>query len=146
MRILILFLITLFPCLANGQKVITGKVMGTDGTTLPFATVYINGTTKGTTSNADGYYRLEVGDTEKELVFRYIGYKTKTVAIENGNTPTVINVSLDLESYSLSEIQIKADSEDPASTSFEKPLQTRREMGTLRSPFHVWPMLKGFND
>lgn len=129
--------------MANGQKVITGKVMGTDGTTLPFATVYINGTTKGTTSNADGYYRLEVGDTEKELVFRYIGYKTKTVAIENGNTPTVINVSLDLESYSLSEIQIKADSEDPAYNIIRKAIANKKRNGNPAKSFSCMAYVKG---
>lgn len=95
-RLLFALQFTLFPFLLFSQKAtITGKV--TDAQTkepLPGATVKVS-ETKGTTTNLEGQYTLEVDPGSYELSFTYTGYaeKTKPVTIKAGETKT-INMSL----------------------------------------------------
>ena len=69
-------MITIFN--VNAQ---TGKINGTimDGEfnePMAFANVLIKNTTKGTTSDFDGKYTIDVEAGNYTLVFSYIGYQT----------------------------------------------------------------------
>lgn len=87
----VFLLIAVSPVLAQ-QRTITGKVTdATTGDALPGVTVRIqevSGT--GTATKTDGTYSLQVGGQAKTLIFSYVGYSTKSVAI----TGSTINVKL----------------------------------------------------
>ena len=58
------------------QRVITGKVTDAgDSQGLPGATVQVKGTTRGTSTNSDGMYSLEVPNGATTLVFRFYGLR-----------------------------------------------------------------------
>ena len=63
---------------------ITGHIYNDEGEPLPFASIYIMGTTIGTASNPEGYFELPIANGTYELVFQYIGYQQKhiTVAVD----------------------------------------------------------------
>jgi TonB-linked SusC/RagA family outer membrane protein len=88
---------------AQGKQV-TGLVTDADGTTLPGVNVIIKGTTKGSTTDADGKYAIAAPDSAS-LVFTYVGYLTQTVAI---GSKSVINVTLAADVVSLGEVQVTA--------------------------------------
>ncbi len=92
---------------------------------MAYASVFIKGTTNGTTSNADGYYRLQAGNESCIIVFKYIGFKTKEVLVPTGNTDQTINAVLQPETYSLSEVVIKAG-EDPAYPIMRNAVEKRK--------------------
>lgn len=95
-----LFLITQ---VANAQKKVSGTVSdGSSGDGLPGATVQIKGTTRGTATDAMGKFMLDVS-TNDVLVFSSIGFNFKEVTVGN---QTVINVVLDSDSKSLSEVVV----------------------------------------
>ena len=76
---------------------------------LAFANVLIKGTTKGTTSDFDGIYSLELLDPGTyTVVFSFVGYKTIEVEslIEAGKT-NEINIVLEANSAALEEVVIK---------------------------------------
>lgn len=52
--------------------VISGKVTEEDGTPVPFASVNIKGTTKGTNTDDEGKYTIEAENEQSILVFSYI--------------------------------------------------------------------------
>ena len=85
---------------AQGKKV-SGRV--TDGTNfgIPGVSVAIKGTTKGTISDADGKYSIDITASSTTLVFSSIGYIAKEVTIGN---QTVIDVALTGDSQTLDEI------------------------------------------
>ncbi|GAP71829.1 TonB-dependent receptor [Candidatus Symbiothrix dinenymphae] len=58
---------------------VTGRIKDqTNGEPLPFATVYVDGTTIAASTNTDGYFTLYNVPTDKEtLVFKYLGYETQ---------------------------------------------------------------------
>jgi TonB-linked SusC/RagA family outer membrane protein len=100
------FMFVLLALLANAQQTdritVTGKLIDNTGVGLPGATVFIEGTTSGTSTDIDGNYRIEV-PRNATLVFSFIGYDTQKVQVAN---QTVINVTLVMEDKFLSEVVI----------------------------------------
>ncbi|MCD4680141.1 MAG: DUF5686 and carboxypeptidase regulatory-like domain-containing protein [Bacteroidales bacterium] len=95
--------------------VVKGIVTEENEDILPFVNIYIKGTTKGTTSNIEGRFTLNIrNDRENELVFQYVGYKKYIVKIPAGNNPSPLNVILSPEQILLKEAVITANREDPA--------------------------------
>jgi len=107
--------------------VVSGRVTNISGEPLPFANVYIKGTTKGTTTNPEGYYRLEVVPGPCELVFRFIGYKMKVQSVVVAAEPLQLDVVLEKENYTLNEIMVRADAEDPAYPIIRKAIENRKK-------------------
>jgi len=91
--------------MAPQQKTIKGKVVLADtGNPAAGASVVIRGGTVGCVVDIDGTFELNV-DSDSELVFSYVGYKTIAIkASEIGNKPVKLEVKaveLDLESVSM---------------------------------------------
>lgn len=84
-------------------KVISGKVTSGNSGPIPGVSVFVKGSpATGTQSDAAGNYKLTVADDAKTLVFSFIGYKTKEIAI-SGQT---INANLDEENTTLSDVVV----------------------------------------
>ena len=63
------------------EGIISGTVMdGEFNDVLPFANITIKGTTKGTTSDFDGKYALELEPGTYTVVFSFLGYETKEIS------------------------------------------------------------------
>ncbi|WP_374755785.1 SusC/RagA family TonB-linked outer membrane protein [Runella rosea] len=86
-------------------QTVKGKVTDEKGAGLPGVSVLIKGTQRGTTTNAEGAFQLEVPETSSILVFSYVGYESKEIAVGN---QTNITVSLAPESKSLGEVVVTA--------------------------------------
>lgn len=101
------FIITIFLCFtqATGQQnlSVSGIVTSSENhSPLAGVSVFIQGTSKGTTTDNDGRFRIEAqrGDT---LIFRYIGYQEKHVPVDG---QTNLNVSLSSSLARLNEIVV----------------------------------------
>jgi TonB-dependent receptor len=99
-KLLVLILFTFFN--VNGQ---TGKIAGTimDGEfnePMAFANVLIKNTTKGTTSDFDGKYSIDVEAGNHTLVFSYIGYQTIEISdvVVKSNDDVIVDVTLNTNS------------------------------------------------
>ena len=77
--------------IANAQT-ITGTV-SSEGVPLPGASVSIKGSSKGTSTDFDGNYTINV-NSGSTLVFSYVGYSSKEVVVGNQKT---VNISLDAD-------------------------------------------------
>lgn len=102
-----LFLL-LLSSISVGQTVIEGKVTDADsGDPIPFASVYFLGTTKGTATDFDGFFKL-TGEAETDtLVVSFIGYETKKKVYQKG-VSQVINYQLAPEATSLGDFVVTA--------------------------------------
>ena len=86
------------------QRKITGKITSsTDSMGLPGANVIVKGTSTGVSSDIDGSYSIVISDNKTVLVFNYVGYATKEIAVGDSN---VINISLSLGVGSLEEVVV----------------------------------------
>jgi TonB-linked SusC/RagA family outer membrane protein len=99
---LLLFVFMTF--LASAQT-INVKGVVTDAATgevLPGVSILIKGTTVGTQTDFDGNYNLKNVNRGSILVFNYLGYKVKEVAVNQ----EALNVSLEQSTESLDEIVV----------------------------------------
>ena len=87
---------------AIGQTV-KGKVTDEKGEALIGVNIIVKETSKGTTTDLDGMYSIEVAGPNSVLTFTYLGYEPKDVVVNN---QTVINVTLSPDSKVLSEVVV----------------------------------------
>lgn len=88
---------------APADQPVTGTILDETGTPLIGVNIQIKGTTRGTTSDVQGAYRIDVPNTTSVLVYSFIGYKRKEVTVGNQST---INVSLEADAGSLDEVVV----------------------------------------
>ncbi len=106
-KLLFFTFLLLFGWTAQAQdRVVTGKVTSSDdGSPIPGVSIVVKGTTKGTTTDASGNYRLTLSGNATSLVFSSVGL-TKVEEAINGRT--VIDVVLSTASESLNEVVVTA--------------------------------------
>ncbi|QNF34510.1 SusC/RagA family TonB-linked outer membrane protein [Adhaeribacter swui] len=103
---LMLFGALLLCCQVSwAQLVVKGLITDEAKQPMPGVTVLLKGTSTGTATNAEGTYSLQVPNGNGTLVFSFIGYVTKEVAINN---QTVINTSLASDAQALNEVVVTA--------------------------------------
>lgn len=89
---------------AQTVKKISGVITDERGEAVMSASVLEKGTTNGTVTDLDGNYTISVSN-KSTLVFSYLGYVTKEVAVSTINGDTY-NVKLEPEDTSLDEIVV----------------------------------------
>ena len=95
------------------KRGISGNVTDENGKGLPGVSVVLKGSTRGTTTNADGAFQLDIpdrgdgpgSDAGTVLVFSFVGYQPKEVKVGN---QSVLKVSLVPESKALGEVVVTA--------------------------------------
>ncbi len=88
---------------------ISGRVTEENGQALPGATILLAGTTTGTTSDAEGNYKLvaNVKSGAQTIVISAIGYETLRQAVTLGNAPDVtLNVTVKPDVTNLDEVVV----------------------------------------
>lgn len=86
-------------------QTITGRVIAKqDGQPMTGVSVSIKGTTSGTTTDVKGVFSIKAS-AQNTLVFSFIGFQTKEVAIDNRTT---IDVSMDEDATQLEEVAVTA--------------------------------------
>ena len=84
---------------------VTGKVTASeDGAALPGVSVSLKGSSRGTTTAADGTYKITVGDGAA-ITFSFVGYKPQTVSVGSQSS---INVVLASDASELNEVVVTA--------------------------------------
>jgi len=94
--------------LVAADQALSGRVTdGATGSGLPGVSVVVKGTSRGTTTDGDGNYRVSVPDqnmgTTLTLVFSFIGYATQEILVGNKST---VNVTLASDNKTLNEIVV----------------------------------------
>jgi TonB-linked SusC/RagA family outer membrane protein len=104
-KFLICLLISSLPLTILAQtKSITGKVISSeDGQPIPGVNVVVQGTSKGTVTDFNGDYTIELGPDENSLSFSFVGFLTQTVSVEGR---TKVDVTLQLDAKTLEEIVV----------------------------------------
>jgi|26BtaG_2_1085354.scaffolds.fasta_scaffold00014_16 TonB-dependent SusC/RagA subfamily outer membrane receptor len=73
-----------------GASTVFGIVTDDTGLPLPGVNVIVEGTSRGTQTDFDGYYSIDVAQGE-ELVFSYVGFNIQTILVDSNE----YNISLD---------------------------------------------------
>ncbi|WP_035644527.1 TonB-dependent receptor [Flavobacterium sp. ASV13] len=97
-----LFLMFVFSAAVNAQTTVSGVVSDANGP-IPGVNIIVKGTNINTVSNFDGAYTIHTLPANGVLVFSFIGYKSKEVAVAN---QTKINVTLEEDLNDLKEVVV----------------------------------------
>lgn len=99
------WLLLLFSCIPLWAQDITvaGRVTSSDdGSGLPGVSVVVKGTSRGTTTDVNGNYRISAG-SGTTLTFSFVGFKTQDVAVGNRTT---ISVAMTPDAATLNEVVV----------------------------------------
>lgn len=98
----VLLFINIFSAYSQ-EHTVSGKVADEDNQPMPGVNIIIQGTTRGITSSIDGTYSLSEVPKNAVLIFSFIGYESKEVAVNN---QTTINVNLQPDVSELDEVVV----------------------------------------
>lgn len=87
--------------LTQQQKEISGIVTDAAGLPLPGATILVEGTNNGTTSDFDGNFTLSVSEDAQVIIVSFVGFVTQHIVLEN---QTKIDVILQEDTANLDEV------------------------------------------
>jgi TonB-dependent receptor len=119
----------------------TGSVVGTltdkefNDEPLAFANVLIKGTTKGTTSDFDGIYKIENLEVGTHILeFSFVGYETQQISVSIiAGEVTELNVAMSASAASLDEVVIttttKRESETALLLEQKKAVEIKQSIG-----------------
>lgn len=140
-RILFFILINCYVISIKAQTVnLKGKITG-DKEPLPFASIYIKGTTKGVNSNDEGRYTLPLSAGNYTIVFQYVGFTKKEIEI-NITENKLLDVELKSDAVSLKEVVVNAG-EDPAYPIIRKAIKKRKFYNTQIEEYSCQSYIKG---
>ncbi len=141
MRKLLLLALFLTSATIFAQGTLTGKVMDSemDGP-LPGATVMVEGTNNGTTTDFDGNFSLNVDSNSGKVKVSFVGYTTKTLdfSLTNG-TQNLGEIVLNADAGALEEIVITSfslaiDRKTPVAVSTIKAEEIELKLGNKEFP------------
>ena len=102
------------------------------GESLPSANIRIEGTYRGTITNADGVFEIAIEETPAELVFRYIGYELQRYAITDRSVER-IEIRMQPTTYRMPELVVTG--ENPAIAIMRCVIDRKRERRALLSSY-----------
>ncbi|TDB67900.1 SusC/RagA family TonB-linked outer membrane protein [Arundinibacter roseus] len=85
------------------RRLVNGTVRDETGGGLPGVSVVIKGTTRGTTSDSEGAFELDVPNDSDILVFSFVGYKCQEILV---GTRSILSVVMVPESKALNEVVV----------------------------------------
>jgi len=136
--LLFIFLLTYTVVFGQSKGTITGTVFDKEfeNAPLPFANVFIKGSSIGVTTEFEGTYTLKVAPGTYTVVFSFIGYETveiPNVIVKAGETITLNNTLSASQGVSLEEIQItgttKKESESALLAEQKKAVEIKQSIG-----------------
>jgi hypothetical protein len=121
----IFLLLFLISTSLSGQVI--GKVSDSDGNPLPYVNIFLKDSYRGTTTNDEGHYTLDLKEIKSfEITFQYLGYETVIKTIHPDSYPVVLNVVMKDKATTLEEVVID-NREDPAYRIIRKTIAQRKE-------------------
>lgn len=103
-NLLTVLLISCLVTVVNAQqREVVGKITGADGAPVPYATVQVKGSTRGTTSDQNGNFRLQVDGNNVILQIRSVGFASREI---NVGTSANLNISLTQDNTALQEVVV----------------------------------------
>lgn len=77
-----------------GQFTAEGKVVDEEGNPLPLATVQVKNSAKGTLTDADGGFSIDISGSSATLIISFTGYQEQEVDVSSSNPTANVEMSL----------------------------------------------------
>ncbi|MBC9798367.1 SusC/RagA family TonB-linked outer membrane protein, partial [Sinomicrobium weinanense] len=116
------------------EQLIQGTVTSEDdGQPLPGANILVKGTTTGSVTDFNGQFSITVaGDASKTLVISYIGYITREITLQEGQT--TITVALKSDTNALEEVVLLGSSVTQSRKKIGNAITTLKAQDIVKTP------------
>lgn len=96
------------PEVKGQNNILTGVIKDSaGGKPLAGVSVFLNGTTKGTVTHADGSFSLSIPPGRYELIASAIGYGTKLISVNSRSLPSSLKITLSAAAEELASITVE---------------------------------------
>ncbi len=134
-------------CFAFAQAQLSGTLYDSSKEPIAFASIYVEGTYVGTTTNNSGQYILKLpANGDYKVVYQSLGYKSQTIDIAYKGTPLQQDVTLIEELNTLEAVEI-TNGEDPAYRVIREAINNReanrKKFASYKADFYsrgIWRM------
>jgi hypothetical protein len=113
---LLVISVWLINVLSLDAQGIKGRIVDYKGEALPFASIGVKGTSRGTAANVEGNFQLDLAPGKYDIRVQYLGFSHLDTTINVGSQYLTWNPSLLPEAIALPEAIVKYGKEDPAYT------------------------------
>lgn len=93
---------------------VNGIITDNNGAALPYASIQVKETSRGTTANQEGRYILDLKPGKYTISVQYVGYTRQEKSIEVGTASLELNFQLTPQQLQLNDVVVKSGAEDPA--------------------------------
>lgn len=121
---------------------ISGTVTDEKGMALPYASISIKGTTRGTNANSAGYYSINLEPGTYTLICQYVNYSKQEKTITVSGESQVVSFTLTIQELTLGEVIVKKG-EDPAYEIIRQAIKKRNFYNEQVDSFEVDVYIKG---
>lgn len=140
-KYLFITIILLLPCWVYSQ--LQGQIYDENNQALSYVSIYIDGTTNGTTSNESGYYELKLSPGEYIVVYQFVGYASVKEKVVIEEALVEVDVHLSPTKYILEQAEVTATAEDPAYAVIRQAIKKRTYYKDQLSSFSCQSYIKG---
>ena len=118
-----------------------GTVYDTKNEKLGYSNIYVQGTSNGTSANAEGQYHLDLPAGTYEIVFQHLGYKqqVKTLTLTRD---LEVNVQLEELQYQIRDVVVNGN-QDPAIEVIKKAIERRKYFLNVVETYQCDAYVKG---
>jgi hypothetical protein len=126
-RFILLLLVSCFTFYNAIATTLTGSVIDGFSNPLPYSSVYVKGSSKGTTANADGRFSLDLAPGKYIIFCTHVGYQSDEKEVEISDKTVDIFFRLYPIKAEMKDVVVKANAEDPAYAIIRQAIKTRPE-------------------
>lgn len=138
----LLFVFFIIISLAATAGNVTGTIRDDKGNPLPYASITVKGTSRGTNANSAGSYSIELAPGRYTLIAQYVGYARQEKEINVSGQPLTVDFTLSIQELTLSEVIVKKG-EDPAYGIIRNAIKKRDYYNNQVDSFSVNVYIKG---
>lgn len=142
MRKLLLLFLGIFSTFISFAGTISGLITDEKGNPLPYASVSIKGSNKGTNANSSGKYSFALSPGQYTLVCQFVGYSKAEKNITVTDAAQTVDFVLHVQELTLNEVVIKKG-EDPAYEIIRQAIKKRSYYNNQVDSFTVQVYIKG---
>ena len=106
--IFIMATVPLFATEPPRGATLEGVVTDSEGRPLPYTTIFVDGTSRGTTADSEGRYRLVLETGETDIVVQMLGYATERLSLNVAEGSNNLDVVLSTEATGIEEVVVSA--------------------------------------
>jgi len=139
----ILLLISVVTYFTGVGQEVSGIITDDKGNPLPYASVFVQGTTHGTTANSEGKYFLHFSNPGTyTIIAQYVGYKRDVRTVHLEKTDVTQNFMLSLVDFTMEEVVVRSG-ENPANEIVRHAIEKRRYYAKQLDHFRCEVYTKG---